>query len=717
MQIENTIKLMFSKLSGRCQNVFRKFQDINTIGEMIYSGITFNPLSFKNCGRKTGEEFNSFLEEVKQVIETATLNSQQITSHVNVDAQSIGNQQKKIAYLAPQDKVRIEDTIRFMFTKLSTRCQHIFEQFQNIYTLEELISSGITFNPISFNGCGNKTADEFNSFLNEVKNVIDDATVGVNSNVPLPKYNKKAMLLAEVCKKFSFLLPDECEKVADFTQKHGSPVLYLAYKYITRNHDDKCVINKDYYGFNYKHRRYSLDEIARRQRLSRERVRQIVNAGIAIPNDINEKAIAKIYRTIGDVIAFDSLVWKEIREANMLQLERVNVPLLVCSISDQYVVIQIHENDKCYLVKRALIENVKVRSVCNALLKKIQARRSVIEQVDILSIIKADKRKYHRNVSGLCQIFARFISNFANVEINDNRYIVLMPNSIDISLAIENILSDKGRPMNAQELLDEFNSLHPSKSISSIEQLRPYIHKNPKIRPKGKRGIYILSHWQQEFTGSMVEYIEHILNTCGEPVHIDDILDFVQEEFPETTKNSVYSSMTGKYSNRFISYEGNLFWLADQHCNNSLLRKRRVAQRKSFDVRFAELQEFVTCHKRMPLISGETDDEHSLGRWLNAVKKGITVITLEQLNELESFLAVNSALPQNGHEHNFLIMCDQIKIILSQTFSLPNRADHWSGYNWFAKNKEIYLDYTDNRKMYFEDLLSYLKDFGFYLDK
>ena len=289
-----------------------------------------------------------------------------------------------------------------------------------------------------------------------------------------------------------------------------------------------------------------------------------------------------------------------------------------------------------------------------------------------------------------------------------------LPNGIDISLAVESILSDKGAPMTLQELYDEYNKLHPNQSITSLNKFKPYIHRNKNIKSKGKRGIYVLSHWENQFTGYLIEYIEYVLETCGEPVHIDDILDFVQEEFPDTNKRSVYLLLTRSYADRFISFEGNLFGLPCCQFDNAKLKIKRYIQRKSFDEHFSDFKNFVSVHKRIPIASGAIEED-ALNRWLRNIQTGNVDSTVEQSCKLKEFLDANSTIPQSGVEHKFKMMCDRIKVIVAQTFALPSRPEHVSEYNWLQKYSDCYNTYTDNRRLYFEDLLSFLKDYGFYI--
>lgn len=173
--------------------------------------------------------------------------------------------------------------------------------------------------------------------------------------------------------------------------------------------------------------------------------------------------------------------------------------------------------------------------------------------------------------------------------------------------------------------------------------------------------------------------------------------------------------LTGSYAGRFVSFESNIFGLAGHQYDYSELKVKRFIQRKSFDERFADLKNFVALHKRIPMALGATDEEDSLNRWMKNIQIGNVECTTEQSCKLKEFMEAHNTVPQDGFEYKFKIMCDQIKVIVAQTFALPSKSDHPSEYNWLQKYSDCYHTYTGNRRLYFEELLSYLKDYGFYI--
>ena len=352
-------------------------------------------------------------------------------------------------------------------------------------------------------------------------------------------------------------------------------------------------------------------------------------------------------------------------------------------------------------------------SVLNNIVRVIALRRTIVERLDILDYIKEGKRVYHRDVSLLCGIYADYLRKNNDVDIEDNRYVMLRPNAMDISIAIEDILEQSGEPMSLEGIKQAFNTLYPSNSIAESTKLKPYILKNPNIKPKGKTGIYILKSWKNHFTGTLTSYLEHILHTFNEPIPLDDLVDFALDEFPRSNKKSIYSLIVGDKEERFIIYEDDYIGLADNPLSEIAFKERRIIKRHNFDTRFEELKQFVSSLKRMPIQTG-LEEEKSLARWISNVLRSSIELTEEQMRFFKNFLIEHKTLPQNATEYNFKQMCDEVKVMVAKTFALPKSSDNSREYNWLQKNIGKYSLYEDNRKLYFEDLLAFLKDFGFY---
>lgn len=665
-------------------------------------------LKVRNCGRKTIAEVDVIRERF------SSLKSEVILDEV-VESFELDEAQTKYEHLHPSISVNLKSWIKWRFSKLSVRAQNRFPKLSNVSEAITAVYSPEGIDILSVKNCGKKTSIEITAFLADFKQYFEESTKDIDITSGIPEIYSRDREIAELGFVYPFLLSKECENIVNFNQQNDGqfPYLYVAKLYILRSDNPRISIYRDYYGFNSSLTRHTLSEIGENNNLTRERVRQLVARSIPLPKKLQDGVRQYLGPLISNVIAFDSLLWNKVQRENMLEESYTQTALLVSALIDTHTILQIDDDDKEYLVRKSIIENVKVRNVLNSIIRVIELRRTTIEQLDILQYITSERRSYHKEVGQLCVIYANFLKRKYAIEIDRNQFITMLPNTLDISIAIENILEQKGEPMSIDELLESFNQLHPANAIDSIVKFKPYILRNKNIKPKGKTGIYVLKNWKNHFTGTLTSYLEYILRSLEEPITLDDLVDFALEEFPNTNKKSVYSLIAMDKDARFIVYEGEYIGLSDKPVLNFDLKKRKIIKRYTFDTRFADFKDFVITMKRLPIQTG-ADEEQSLARWMINVLKSNVDSTEEQLLSLQDFLNEYKTVPQNGTEYNFKQMCNQIKVIVNQIFELPNATDHQSEYQWLRKNIEKYTTYEDNRRIYFEDLLLYLRDFGFY---
>ena len=594
-------------------------------------------LKVRNCGRKTIAEICAIRDKFAYLTPEINTEAEDVVEFSELD-----EAQSKYEHLHPSVSVNLRSWIKWRFSKLSVRAQNGFPQLSSVSDALTAIYSSKGIDTLSVKNCGKKTSVEIKSFLSDFKQHFEEAPKDIDAtSIPTEIYNREKEV-AELGFIYPFLLGKECEKIADFNKQNNGkfPYLYIAKLYILRSENPRIGIYRDYYGFNSSFTRHSLLEIGVKNNLTRERVRQIVAHSIPLPKRIQEGVRQYLGPLISKVIAFDSLLWNKIQRENLLEESYSQTALLVAALLDTHTVLQVDDDDKEYLVEKSITENVKVRNVLNNICRVIELRRTTIEQLDILQFIKSDRRLYHKNVDQLCVVYANLLKRKYSVDIEDNRIVTMLPNALDVSIAIENILDQKGVPMSLDELLDVFNQLHPANTIDSMAKFKPYILRNKRIKPKGKTGIYVLKEWKNHFTGTLTSYLEHILRSFNEPISLDDLVDFALEEFPNTNKKSVSSLIAMDKDGRFIMYEGEYVGLSENSISDFDLKERKIIKRHSFDTRFSDFKEFVITMKRLPIQTG-SDEEQSLARWMVNVLKSNIDSTEEQLLSLQEFLDDN----------------------------------------------------------------------------
>ena len=684
-----------------CYNKIKTLETILLTGKKEF-------FKFRNCGKKTVEE----LEKIQKNYRNLLSNCPNEVLDKPIENKFL----KKYEFLTPQQSFQLNDWVQIQYDKLNVRTKKGFPEFKIITNLIKYSYSNFDIDSKSIKNCGKKSKEEIKIFISNFKAYYEDITKDIDIGQKF-EINKTEWKIAELSHKFPFLLDKECVDIIDFENKKGTfPFLFVVLQYIKRGESRQLNFIRDYYGLTPDNSKMTLEQIAKQNGLSRERVRQILSQHVTLPDNLNEEVRKNYSSTLPQIIPIDSHVLDEIGKNNLLEETTFPLLYLLDIIIDNYTKIQIDDNDKEYLVNKKLLQNVKIRLTLNSITRIIELQRTQIEKIDILKFIKSEKREYHSEVSVLCSIFANFLRiKYENISIQENRFITIFPNKLDISKAIEQILSDKGSPMSINELLSSFNNIYPQHKIPNLSKFKPYILRNNNLIPKGKSGIYILKGWDNHFIGSITDYIFHVLEIFEEPLHINDLYNFVQQEFPKTTLRSVTSLMALDQKQRFVVYEGNYYGLNIFNNDKLNLKERKVFKRYSFDLRLKELEEFVKLKKRMPVSNGD-EEEMSLSRWINNIFKGNINATNDQLKSLEEFMEKNKTLPQNGFEYKFKQMCDQIKIFVFQNFTLPKLKTNPTEYFWFKKNLDKYKTFEDNRKLYFENLLSYLYNFGYKFD-
>lgn len=673
-------------------------------------------LKVRNCGRKTLSEILVIQEKFGNLrpdntdIETGQ-GEEKVASLADIV-------KKKLSLLHPTQKYQLDNWIKRRFEKLSVRAKNCVPTFANLDVVLPIAFSDVEFNYNNINKCGKKSSDEISSYVADIKSHVNELIADVKLDVPSQQISEDELVRSQIELKYPFLLDREVYEVTSFYIQHNHlPILFIAQKYIVRSDDVKAQIHREYYGLNGEENTLSLEEIGLKHNLSRERVRQITRSRVVLDDQLNGFVSSELPNLLGRIVSDDDAIWTSIAQDNMFDYKSKVLLRLVCSITGEYTTLQLDRDSKEFLIHRSLLDNVRPKAVIHEICRLLDLRRTTLEKIDIISAIKEDKkRQYNPNVSELSIVFIDYIRRHYDYTILKNRYILALPNALDVSKAIENILEQKGTGMSLQELWLEFNALHPSSNIKAIENFKLYVLRNDHIKSKGKTGIYVLGKWKNHFTGSITDYLAKILETLNEPVELDDLVEFAQEQFPNTTKKSIYTLINIDKNKRFAIFEDDYVGLACFKESFKNLKEKKQARRYNFDSRFESLKAFVRDHKRMPIQSyNQSEEEQSLSRWLLNALNGNIEIPNSQDMELRIFLTENKNIPQNGHEYRFKQMCDTIKVYVAKNFALPTIDDNSSEYNWLRKNLDCYEDYTDNRNIYFIDLLSFLKDYGFYL--
>lgn len=570
-------------------------------------------LKIRNCGNKTLSEILEIKEKFKDIFPEGTDIKDGQWREKRDSLADIAK--KKISFLHPPKKNQLSNWLKWRFEKLSVRSKNCVPTFVNIDEILPIAFSEVDFNYKSIKNCGKKSSNEIKFYVADVKSHIEELIAGVELDTTSLQIREDELVRSQIEVQYPFLLDREIIDVASFYIQHNHlPILFITQKYIIRSEDVKAQIHEEYYGISGKENALTLEEIGLKHNLSTERVRQITRSKIVLNDIFNEYATSELPNLLGKIVANDDPIWMSIATDNMLVSESDVLSRLVCSITGKYTTLQFDMSCKGFLVERSLLENVRPKAVIHKICRLLDLRRTTLQKIDIISIIKENKkRNYSTNVSELSVIFADYIRHHYDYSISKNRYILALPNALDIGKAIEDILEQRGSGMSIADLWTEFNTLHPSSNIKTLQTFKQYIFHNPNIKSKGKTGIQILKKWVDHFTGTITDYLVKILETLNEPVELDDLVEFAQEQFPKTTKRSIYRLVNIDKNNRFVIFEGDYIGLVKFKDVLRNLKEKKQVRRYDFDSRFDSLKIFVQEHKRIPIQSFyQSEEEQSL---------------------------------------------------------------------------------------------------------
>lgn len=671
--------------------------DIITAPDRALAGIS-------NCGRKTIDELVAFRSAYAHLI--ANSDKPGVPPEmVSIFPSELEIMEKKLEYLDIHVKHELYDWLHEQFYALSVRARNAFPSYRELNNVLKAIYGNHRINLMNVKNVGKKTVSEVSAYLDSVKKMVEALTANVDVANPMPANNAREIAAAEFKRKYSFLSDYEALAAAEFAERNREfPTLFVILRYVERTDGHRLRVCRDFYGFNPEGRRFSKEELAKKYSIGTERVRQIKDYAIALPDDLQKYVNDSLAPRIDAVVAQDDPLWESIRCEQEMPIDARKIFMLACMLIATHTPVKVHDDDIEYLVRRDLLTNLKLRTVLTDILHSANLRRTDPDSIDIMSFINKSGHAVSPEANLLIPIYASFLNRVEGYEIVNGQYAVIPPNALNVPRAIEKILQDEHRPLSFNELLGEFNRRHPDYAYHKHSKFRAHIFRSQRIKARGKSGVYVLADWDDQFTGTITDFIYQRIEEAGHPLPLDMLVEGALKWFPNSNTKSIQSIISLDGGKRFVEFDGALIGIAGSDYGDLKLMERRIIKRLPYETRFADFVKFVNDFQRLPACR-DSEDEQSLFRWMQNVTHGNIDATQEQLNALNDFLLANKHLPQNGTECHFKKMCDSVAQIVRSTGQKPSRNLHPSEYNWFRKYASNYALLNDNRRRFFEELL------------
>ncbi len=532
--------------------------------------------------------------------------------------------------------------------------------------------------------------------------------------------------------KFPFLQDDQRQFVIDFEIKYGySPIFYIIYNYVCSSDKQENRIINLVLGFAEQKR--SMDDVANQVGISRERVRQILVKGIDLGREENYCERPRPIVSGGSDLERkdgENRYIKELIDSNHSHYAYLFDSSYLTMYSEQFLRVINDENlikdfdvfEKIFqLIDKSLVL-VKIKDIAKILINP----KRFPKDIDVTSVgksirdfmagkyledrlVKYEEFSNGRNDDNVKELI-RELAKYLDLKTTEDG-IVFMKNKFEVGYELRKIIEENGQPMKLNDVFEAFKMKYPDHKYENPESIRSSLINSEDIVAMGKASTYALKSWNV-FTGTIRDKIYEILEASESPLSIDEIYESVKDDFPTTNQNSLLSSMRND-TTRFVELNGALFGIVGKDYSAEATLKvptKRATASQHLD----SFAKFVREKHRFPLYT-ENIEECKLQRWLHNVKNGIISLSPSEKEEFESLLRYYKSLayPQSKAEYDFQIKCSEYREYIIMKHRGPDLHTAPKLLSWYITAQRNYNSYNDQRKMYFTELLDFIKGINF----
>lgn len=517
----------------------------------------------------------------------------------------------------------------------------------------------------------------------------------------------------------------------DFLEKNNHlPMLWLLENYITSSESKEIAILREYFPILQNHKNPSLDNLAEKHNLSRERIRQIRNQVYEKSFEIKNSTFAARY--IRNLINYGFVPLDDSKEWEYLLKIFINNNI---TCHDSVVVQKILNEEDCNLSFVFVLQIITYLFPKNfALLggiemsekKRIWNKTYIIKKkysdifnfekfrLEFVNILSENEKEYLMDIDDYITNSRCWI-DFEFTEIDELVIIVrdillhefgLYSEDIDGQLKIPankkrnpidvvyEILKQNGNPMHLDKIFLEFRKILPEHKYTEAAQLRPWLQRNESISFRNRSSIYTLKEWKHIRTGTIRDAIIEFLMKYDSPQTADDITNYLLVHFPKTNISSVRTSMLNDTLKRFTFFGNNLFGLASKEYSSEYEEvEQQNGLRKTFEQRLIDLEKFIVENEHFPFSSSEDKEEESLCRWWSRIINDKQQISKNQLEEVERVKLQYSEYEADKSTYEWNMNYNKFKLFLIENRRIPfARGKEKFLYGWLRRAKSDFLN-------------------------
>lgn len=702
--------MMSQEFSPRTINCIRNIGIRNFYVNYLFAS-QVKLLTIRNFGKKSYFE----LENVKQGLIDYVIRScqdSQIVKACEIEEKNVQEVKKRsLKEIAGEDKYQLivakYDEL-LQTSSLSVRARNGIHSYEGDF-IEDFVHSHKDIKLLS--KIGRKTAGEIQGFVDGFQSYIDEI-IGHDFSE-----EEKSLLLLK--SKYGNFID---EYACDFYSERGSLPMFHIVENIIK---EELKRNNKIQFLNYLLPMLkggiplTMEQIAEKCNLTRERVRQLCTKGIGYlyreiePSKCDDMYYYKVVSQTEDwAYLTDKFKNEDVIKSSsveeMLKQENCNLTVSIGLL----IMLRIFDGQYCVVGNRPYDMNTRSKSSWN---NSFVVKKDLVEAFDFDDMRCTLERYFeeHDAEEQICQTVEELLLDFfmsswnmfesSEVEavgtvvseilmqeyglIPDEELHFLIQGHKTLTAAdvLFRILTEKYEPMTVDELYDILQTKHSFK-YKSPASIRGIVNSDDRLCMVGVDNLVALTEWEHIKLGSVREVIVQYLEQFDEPKPVHDIVGYVLR-YRDTTENSIRSTM---YSgSQFRQFDNGYFGLADKSYPDEHL----YAQSLEFKERVKEMECFLIQKKHFPFASSEDNSEINLRQWWLRNKSSDSLNDVQQ-NEIKRIQDTYWYLPTDKREVRWFSSFNQYREFVQGHDRRPScyieREKSLS--EWFAKAQNQFVD-------------------------
>lgn len=510
------------------------------------------------------------------------------------------------------------------------------------------------------------------------------------------------------------------------------PMFWILEQQLTKNQNRSIEILKDSFPIFNNYQFQTLDEIAAKYCLTRERVRQIRYNTFRKTFEITNELVE--YKKNDDLFKYAELLsnkddWKYLlellQETEAINQESFEIQELLkkerCSFSELFV-LQIAAyiyRDKFSLLGKFCVSN-KSKNNIFLIRKELTDIFDFGKFIDeFANHIDENETEYELNVDdfisnsscwtsvidlGKFNSIVRVVKDILLYEFylhSNLDGLIFVPATkerrpLDV---VYEILQKNRNPMHLDNIFIEFKKILPEHKYTEAAQLRPWLQRHDAISFINRKSVYTLKEWEHIKSGTIRDAIVEYLSENEFPQTADDITEYVLQYFPRTNIASVRTTMFNDTQKRFSYFNDGLFGLVSKtYPDNYEEVKQQEGQRKAFEQRLYDLEKFLSENDHFPFATSDNEEESSLYRWWK-IQNRDAKLSEQQKAEIDRIKSQYADFDTEKTVYEWFFHFNDFKLFVLENRRLPSSSGSEKFlYGWFRRTKDDFLNGRLNEK-------------------